>query len=102
MHDATCINLLTVWFSHIFTALTDLVVFFSDLPVLQHLLQISIESIFEPHQVISLQLALPQTPLAGLQFQTKGEQGALNTNQLTLQLVKCHRLTAPLWRLERE
>lgn len=46
----------------------DLVVFFCDLPVLQHFLQISTESVSEPHQVVSLPLALSQAPLTGLQF----------------------------------
>lgn len=47
---------------------TDLVVLFSDLPVLQYFLQIGVESVPEPHQVVSLPLALSQTPLTGLQL----------------------------------
>lgn len=93
---------MTVWSTHTFTEHTDLVVFLSDLPVLQCLLQIRVESVLEPHQVVSLPLALSQTPLTGLQLQTKGEQGALYPHQFTLQLSKSQGLAGPLWSLERE
>lgn len=71
-----------------------------DLPVLLHLLQIRVESVLEPHQVVSLSLALPQTPLAGLQLQAEGEQGALHPDQLTLQLGERYGLADPLWSLK--
>lgn len=69
-----------------FMALSNLVVFLRALPVLQGLLQIRVQSFFEPHQVFPLSLTLPQTPLSGLQLQAEREQGALDPHQLTLQL----------------
>lgn len=90
-----------VFYSHIHKR-TDLVVFLSHLPVLQHLLQIRAEPVLEPHQVISLPLALSQAPLTGLQLQTKGEQGALHPHQLALQLAERQGLADPLWSLDKE
>ncbi|TNN67830.1 hypothetical protein EYF80_021984 [Liparis tanakae] len=41
-----------------------------------------------------------ETPLAGLQLQTEGEQGALHRHQLGLQLGEHHVLADPLWHLK--
>lgn len=100
VHHLCCKTL--VWFTRTFTKHTNLVVFFSDLPVLQYLLQIRVQSVLEPHHIVSLSLALSQTPLASFQLQTKGEQGALCRHQLALHLGECQRFADPLWSLEKE
>lgn len=76
--------------------------FLGDLPVLQRLLEIRVQSVLEPRQVVSLPLALSQTPLACLQLQAKGEQGTLHPHQLALQLSERQGLTDPLWSLDKK
>ena len=49
-----------------------------------------------------MSLVLSHTPLAGLQLQPEGEQGALHCQQLALQLGELYGLTDPLWSLKNE